>query len=168
MDASGNALWLSIRYRSVAPRALEAVMRALHSGLRYVCGELEHGSRGFRLTPFGLFGENWMVVPDLATEGDPLLASGAPVRLRDPLDALLSRAESALEELCNSGLSRATKPSLERLHGAALAHEQAGLLGLSTRLLALEAALQGRAEQACDAWFDAALRFNLLREASLD
>jgi hypothetical protein len=165
VDAAGHPFLLVLRHRRAAPNAIDATAAALARSVRFVAGELRRGPSHWELEPLAVAGEE-LVVPDLA--GPALIAPSAGHALaapKDPLDAAITRAESVLEELCNTGLGARARSALARADEAGRALDDAGLSALAVRVRAVRSCAQsGALDAAADAWLDAGLRLAVVRE----
>jgi hypothetical protein len=165
VDGAGHPFLLVLRHRRAAPNAIDTTAAALARPVRYVAGELRRGATHWELEPLALAGDA-LVVPDLAGPVLSALEAGRVLAPReDPLDAALTRAEAALEELCNTGLGARSRAALGRAAEAVKKLDDAGLSALADRLRAVtERAGAGEPAAAADAWLDAGLRLALTRE----
>ncbi len=165
LDAAGNPFTVVVRHRRAAPHALDAVGAALARNVRFVAGNLARGPLGWQVDPLAVAADD-MVVPDLA--GPIQAPPPSPVAVHahpGAIDAALDAAESALEELCHAGVSGASRAVTERCGAAAQRCDDAGVAGLGVRLRALESRARTAGPEGADAWLDAAVRLNLVREA---
>lgn len=169
--AGGGEVRLERRHRAAAPHALDALARALsgHEGpLRFVSGALRRGAEGLVLDPLAVAADR-LVVLDLApAPASPAPPLPPPAAGASPHQALVGAAAGALEGLAHRGLAGATPTDRAGLDALAARLEAAGLLEMARRLRALGAALAGvQADPgpAAAAWFDAAIRLDLLAEA---
>lgn len=165
VDGAGHPFLLVLRHRRAAPNAIDATAAALAKPVRFVAGELRRGASCWELEPLAVAGEE-LVVPDLA--GPALIAPSAGHALgasKDPLDTALTRAESVLKELCNTGLGSRARSALGRASEVGKALDDAGLSSLAIRMRAVtQRAQAGETGAAADAWLDAGLRLALVRE----
>lgn len=162
-DAEGEQLRIRKRHKTVAPFSLEATAAALAKGVRFIAGEIERDHGGLVMDPVGLVTADGVVVPDLAASAPKLDVPRAQAHVHpDPMDDVLARATSVLEEGLHAGLDRASGETVRRLKETAALAESLGLSGLGTRLLRV-AETAGK-EAAPAAWMDAAIRTALTRE----
>jgi hypothetical protein len=178
LDESGHELLLTLRHRSVAPAALEAL--ALHLGrstVRAVVGDGRRVSGVLVVEPIALMTEK-LVVLDLeppSPEGEKALAALPHARsglARSALSQAVDEARGVLDEAAHQGL-RAPPPGwVERLREARLRLSELGLAHAADDLEVLEhagaAARSTGAEVdeagAVEAWATASLRLELLSD----
>jgi hypothetical protein len=149
-DERGATVRLSVRHRAVAPHALDAVGAALGQGLRFVAGELRLGPAGLQIDPACLVTDH-LIVPDLVASPAAWEAPHA-VRapIRNALDAVLTEAESTLEEAVQLGLVPPRADWLGRIVAVRKHLDDAGLASVAARFADLERAARETSARAID------------------
>jgi hypothetical protein len=167
-DANGEVVYAMLRYRSVAPYALDAMAAAVRGPLRFVSGDLRPGPRGWEIEPVA-FVTDRMIVPDLASDAQPWTAPAVARRASvDPIESVVNAAATLLEEAAHTGLSRTRSDWPGRARELSGRLDEIGLSSVARRLLKLSDGVQllqggGHDDGVGVAWMDAAVRVELVR-----
>jgi hypothetical protein len=162
----GGTARLLLVHRAAAPGALEAVERAVTSGLLAVAGHVRRHRGELIVEPTALLTPYGPVVPDLAPGDDAAdLAAADEAPATEPVAAAIEGALTACADLAHQGLRRSREPSRARVEAAAADLHRVGLQRAASDFVQLSKALGEEGDAAkTAAWTAAAIRILVTAE----
>lgn len=166
LDSADHPFYARVTHRRVAPNAIDAATAAFAKNVRFVAGELTRGPFGFEIDPLAI-AEDAMTVPDVAgpVTNAPNVQHASHRHGEDPIASAIDGAESTLAELAHFGLDAAPAALVARCANTAENLDDAGIASLAARMRTLATAIKDHAQNAPNAWLDAAVRATLVRES---